>query len=279
MKEYAMFSKSGAKKRTYQKPLTAVYLDFDEVINRSIEADQFGFIGGSVIGAMLLTELNVCCKKYHIPIYIITNRADNDSNQKHVASLIDQVGGFANETELGGFKKSNIRFLGIEARKHGKATLIAVHRTKIKEIDAIHESEFSFLKKSDQCVVDDDANNLTPITKAGYTTYLAEAKGDEHFKFVLEFVKAKVLASFLRTDPSSGTEGEQNLFQEDKQSSASSSEPTSGSKKVENYPYKEALYLKRKRGLKNEFVDAMSHKSEEPKTNVGSLTSVMRQRF
>jgi hypothetical protein len=191
-----MFGHSAGKKKI-KKPFTAVYLDFDEVINRSDEADKTGFVGGTLIAGSILAEVNIFCKKHNIPLYVITNRAANAKNLQHIEDLIGQAGGFAKDYELGGFKKSYIHCLGIETHnRQGHSSLIGVHRTKLQEINAIHQSELSFLAKNTQLVVDDDASNLNPITAAGFATHLAKCEDDSHMQTVLDFVKARVEAFY-----------------------------------------------------------------------------------
>jgi hypothetical protein len=224
-----MFRYSAGKKQI-KTPFTAVYLDFDEVINRSGEADKMGFIGGTLIAGQVLAEVNRFCKKHNIPVYIITNRAANAKNLQHIEDSIKQVGDFAKENEVGGFKKTYIHFLGIEhCKRRGHSSLMGVHRTKLQEIQAIHQKELNFLKKSAQLVVDDDASNLNPLTEAGFATYLAEKENDDHMQAVLDFVKARVEAFY-----------DFSLDEYEKKFSETASRPTPSAK----YTCRDALYLK-----------------------------------
>jgi hypothetical protein len=246
-----MFGYSAGKKqikKQNQKPFTAVYLDFDEVINRSEEADKTGFVGGALIAGDVLAEVNILCKKHNIPVYIITNRATNAKNLQHIDDLIGQAGGFAKDHELGGFKKSYIHCLGIETRnRQGHSSLIGVHRSKLQEIDAIHQKELSFLDKNAQLVVDDDASNLNPIKEAGYTTHLAKCEDDSHMQVVLDFIKKRLEAFY---DFSLDTLFFLSVDALEDKASESTSATVSEKKNAElsgKYEFRDALYLKRLR--------------------------------
>jgi hypothetical protein len=185
------------KPKCLQKIPAAIFLDFDEVLNKKSaesedEPSAADLLGGDIVDAGLITEVNEYAKKHNIPIIIVTSRPDTKVHKDHIKAIINQGGGFASDKNMGGFHEEDIHCLGIEGQSKKKKTtfILALSKTKLKAIEEIHAKQFPHLPKDKILFVDDDKAHHDPVKAAGYQTILAESECTKHLTAILTFMQA-----------------------------------------------------------------------------------------
>ena len=189
------------------KAPTAIFFDFDDVchnpnrddikIKNSYQVKPDGSVYGELIDPAQLRKIAQYAKEKHIPLYIITARPE--THKTYIFDKIAEIDGFYYDG-IGGFKKENIHCLGLETFDE---TLKRLHVSdlicsKIVKIQAVHQSELSYLPRSHLLFSDDELRNTEPVKRAGYSIILAKGGlNSEHLHTILHIMHTRVDLAFI----------------------------------------------------------------------------------
>ncbi len=193
--------------RSHAKAPGAIFFDFDDVCHlpnrdnirdkQSYQVQQDGHLHGHLMCPEQLKKICVYAEEHHIPLYIITARPT--SHKPYICKKINELTAFYYDG-LGGFKRNNVYCLGVETfdEMRNRPHVATLRHIKLTEIQGIHQSELSYLPKTQVLFIDDELHNLDPVKQAGYATLLAKGEGNvEHLSTVLDFMHATIELPFL----------------------------------------------------------------------------------
>lgn len=187
-KETDMASSHRTSLKAEKQPHSVLILDHDETIaisekksNGDYIIQEDGSINATIMDKAQLQRIVDLAILFHVPIHVVTARADIPGDRKVVEGIIDSVGGF--HSGLGGFKKEQIHFASTKDKGIWKPIF-----TKVEIIDHIHQTLYPGLSRTAFLFVDDMMKYLEGVKKSGYLTFRANPETKDHFELIEEFI-------------------------------------------------------------------------------------------